>query len=85
MQQGLKTMSRTKSCDMLGDVPKEPQRTRPRSLYCSSASSCLKSASSKQTVDTGCPSSPDEPDPMLNEVKKIMKRSELMQKLNGKR
>ena len=45
----------------------------------------MKSASSKQTVDTGCPSSPDESDPMLNEVKKIMKRTELMHKLSDNR
>ena len=71
---------RTKSYEILkeeSDVV-TPPRVRPHSLYCSTN---IRTTNDK-TNQEGC-SSPEESDPTLNEVKKIMKRSDILQKLNG--
>jgi hypothetical protein len=71
-----KTISRTKSYELLKITEKSPpKRVRPHSLYCGLSSSV-------NNGNSEC-SSPEELDPTLNEVKKIMKRSDIMQKLNG--
>ena len=71
---------RTKSYEILKEESDAvtPPRVRPHSLYCSTN---IRTTNDK-TNQEGC-SSPEESDPTLNEVKKIMKRSDILQKLNG--
>ena len=71
---------RTKSYEILKEESDAvtPPRVRPHSLYCSTN---IRTTNDK-TNEEGC-SSPEESDPTLNEVKKIMKRSDILQKLNG--
>ena len=70
------SISRTKSYEILKEESVTPPRVRPHSLYCSTN---IRTTNDKKE---DC-SSPEESDPTLNEVKKIMKRSDILQKLNG--